>query len=115
MTKALRENFGQNYVAHLQKTAETLGMSTDEMNALAARSPAAFLKLVGAERKPAADNLNPPPSTVSLQPRTEVSAGRTRSYYQKLMKTDKARFLSPQVQNEMHEQATRMGEAFFDV
>lgn len=113
--ETLVKTFGPNYVVHLTQKASELGMSTEAMNVLAAQSPAAFLTLVGAASKAADQQILPPTSSMTTQARPAVSGQKTRSYYRQLMKSDLQKFLSPSIQNEMHEQATRLGDAFQDV
>lgn len=107
--------FGPNYSVHLVREAERLGMTTDQMNNLAAASPAAFLRLVGIGAVKASEDIVPPVSATTAQHfKKDSGPAKTRSYYREIMKKDKALFLSPKIQNEMHDQMMRLGDQFND-
>lgn len=114
----LTEAFGNDYISKLKEVGGALGLSAERLDEMAAESPKAFLKLVGADtapqnqqRKP--DSLFVPPTGQTTQTRT-VSGDRTKSYYDTLKKNDPKNYWSAAVQNQMHKDALRLGENFFD-
>lgn len=111
----LKKSYGENYVVHLGSRIKNFGMSTDAFNALAAQSPEAALELAGVKPQSQHSQVSPPQSSVTTQVQPAKKGEKTRSYYRDLMKKDRALFLTPKIQNEMHEQAMRLGESFHDV
>lgn len=109
--------FGQNYLPKLRETAESLGVSPEELDQLAANKPSMFYRLVGI------DSQNSKPNSVFVPPNgggTQMGSGktdsveRTRSYYNDIKKQDAKTYWSPAVQNQLHKDALRLGEKFFD-
>jgi len=111
----LAETFGSNYATRLDAEAKKLGVSRDFLNNMAATSPNAFLRLVGVDTtvtRTDGDIFTPPTSqnTGSTQ---SSGTSRNQTYYNKLKAQDPKAYWSPAVQNEMHREAMRQGEAFF--
>lgn len=115
----LQQNLGSSYGDKVLAATQELGVSKEFMTDLAATNPTAFLKLVGADKTPAAQAN---PSTYTA-PRTSVNTGATitsntgikrDSYYSDMRKSDSKRFWSKEVQVEMHREAQKQGESFFD-
>lgn len=111
----LIESFGPSYVSKLQEAGEALGLTPEDMDQMAKDRPKVFLKLVGAEAPARAQtpSLFTPPSGAGNPPRT-VTGDRTKSYYDEIKKSDPKRYWSPAVQNQIHQDAIRLGERFFD-
>jgi hypothetical protein len=114
----LIESFGNDYISKLKEAASTLGLTPEDMDAMAKDRPKAFLKLVGADNaqpqsKPNTNSLFTPPSGNATAPR-QVSGDRTKSYYDEIKQKDPKRYWSPAVQNSLHQDALRLGEKFFD-
>lgn len=116
--RALQDAFGPTYKRAVTEQAKKLGLGEEFLSNLAAEQPAAFLKLLDVNRQPEAN------STATTAPRTSVSSEalgfkpgdgvKRQSYYDKIKKADPKRYWSPQVQNELHREAIRQGESFFD-
>ena len=112
----LAEVFGASWQQELIKKGKEIGESAEFFEALAKKNPNALLAIVG---KPVT-----PPSTPSL---TQGSVNttqqalngmqgnvRNKTYYDNLKKTMKpAEFFSPKVQNQLHQDALKLGNAFF--
>jgi hypothetical protein len=110
----LTKVFGSDYVTHLNRTAQELGFSQDQVRSLAGSNPKALLKLVGAQEAPRSnDPLAPPRSSVQTPLRPQETGLKNKAYFDKIKQTDAARYWSPAVQNEMHREALRLGEKFF--
>ena len=112
----LKEQFGDNYQTALKHQIEELGLTEEDVNALARKSPNAFFKTLGIEQAPVKETfLNPMRS--SQKPETFQPKGfpkRTWSYYQDLKKTNPNLYLDKKTNVQMHNDAIEMGEAFFD-
>lgn len=108
----LQELYGDDYKRHVSKQAQAMGMSTQELTDLAARSPAAFFRTLGVD-VPRQDAFNPPPKSTLSAPSTQ-SGMKNYSYYQK-MRAEKgeAHYFTPSVQNEMWNSLKQLGEAEF--
>lgn len=114
----LVEAFGNDYISKLKEVGGALGLSAERLDAMAAESPKAFLKLVGADTAPQQqrrpDSLFVPPTGHNTTQPRSVSGDRTKSYYDAMKKADSKNYWSASVQNQMHKDALRLGENFFD-
>lgn len=110
VTQTLEERLGPSYSVELSKRVKDLGIGEEFATNLAKTNPKAFLKLVGADTAPTQNGLfNPPRNELRAPPK--VQNEKTYSYYEKLRKTDPAAYYASQ--REMFEQATRLGDAFY--
>jgi post-segregation antitoxin (ccd killing protein) len=121
----LKKLWGDNYVSVLKQKQEALGLGTDFVDSIAARSPTAFLALVGAT----ATGNNQQAHNPNVQVPTGSSAGRmsfgtnstpdvidghnTQAYYDRLRKEDTKQYFSKEVQLQRHKDALALGEKFF--
>lgn len=111
----VKEAFGADYKATLATVTQNLGVEPDFLNNLAATQPQVFLKLVGADNVVRNSSVTPP-STVRTAGLGAggTSDGKNAAYYSKLRKqVGDAEYFSPKIQNELHRNAQRLGEAFF--
>jgi hypothetical protein len=112
----LREQFGDNYQNVLKNQIEDLGLTEEDVNMLARKSPSAFFKAIGVEQAPSKTTYQNPVAS-SQRPETFKPKGapkRTWSYYQDLKKTNPNLYLDPKTNVQMHNDAIELGEAFFD-
>ena len=112
----LQEQFGDNYQNVLKQQIAELGLSEEDVNALARKSPNAFLRTLGIDkpmRDPFQNNLSSSQKPEAFRPKGTQK--RTRSYYLDMKKTDPKRYLDPKTNVEMHNDAVELGDAFFDV
>lgn len=110
----LRERFGSNAAEILREQADTLGLSRDEVNALARKSPEAFFRVMGLNEQKREDFLAPPRGDMrndNFAPRTEK---RTWSWYQNLKKNNYKQWSDPKTQLQMHKDSEALGAAFED-
>lgn len=120
--ETLEQNWGQDYVQRLKEKASELGVGEEFLQGLAKDQPKAFLKLVEADTqaKPAVQPNNTlfvPPSSQSVPRQTNgfsPSGQRTKAYYDQIKAKNPSEYWSPSVQNQMHNDALKLGEAFFD-
>ena len=119
--EVLTEKFGPDFATHLKQTAANLGIGEDFLNNLAKEQPKAFLKLIDSEAPkqaaPASTGLFTPPKGQSIPSNSGSFAPtgeRKQSYYDDIKRRDPSLYWSPKVQNQMHQDAIRLGETFFD-
>lgn len=119
----LAEVWGPDASTKLSEVANTLGVGKEFLNNLAKEQPKAFFKLVGVDtqsnnqgqRQEANDLFAPPRSSVNSSGFTpNVTGERTMSYYDKIKRDNPREYWTPRIQNQMHQDAMRLGEKFFD-
>lgn len=112
----VKEAFGADYQTVLSAKAQELGMSADELLVEAKTRPAAFLKLVEADKVSRPASGAPPRSQVNTSGfNAQNVPERTQAWYNKMRREiGDAKFFSPKIQNELHKDALRLGEAFFN-
>lgn len=119
----LTKNWGQDYVSRLKEKASELGVGEEFLQGLAKDQPKAFLKLLDAEtpvsRQSSQNNLFVPPSGQHRQVQNNQSGftptgNRTKAFYDQLKQKNPSEYWNPSIQNQMHQDAIRLGEAFFD-
>lgn len=113
--KKLMERYGENYKNVLKQQAVELDLSGEEVDALAKRSPAAFFRTFGLDQETSHDGFQAPPQSerrsVNFAP---AKTKRTWADYQDLRKKDPKLYYDRKTQNQMHEDAISLGEAFRD-
>ena len=111
----LEETFGTDAKGHVEGKAKELGMSVQRMRALAAESPAAFLALIGeAPEEPFRPMVQGSTNSGSLPNSGSSGQGeRNFAFYEAMRRSDKRRYFSPQVQQQMVADRTRLGERFY--
>lgn len=117
VVERLRERFGDGYAGVVEERANKLGLGKEFLNNLALTQPKAFYAVIGVDTPTRADNpasglrsqVNS--SSQAFQPSTQE---KTAKYYDTLRKTDRSKYLSQEVQVEMHKQAIKLGADFFD-
>lgn len=111
---ALVSAFGRNYVQRLKDRADELGVSVEYLSELSKTQPKVVLSLIGTPER------QPPPGT---PPRPALDTGRTfvdrrnernYKYYNNMRKTDPKKYFAPKTRMEMHNDAMRLGDAFFE-
>lgn len=109
----LKDRYGANYTEVLAKQIQDLGLSTEDVNALAKRSPKAFYRTFGLDQQSGETFQSPPRSQRgdNFAPSTNK---RTWSYYQNLKKTNPKEWNNPKTQVQMHEDYIQLGKAFED-
>lgn len=109
----LKKTLGDNYSSKLKDELNRLGISDEYANRMAEEQPQAFLKLVSPSPNRDDRFAAPPRSTVAA-PFAPSNTERTNSYYEKIRTSDPNLYWSPKVQNQLHDDAIRLGEKFFD-
>lgn len=109
----LKKSLGENYTSKVEDELNRLGMSKEEANKLAMEQPRAFLKMLTPSRDDRSSFQAPPKSAINT-PFSPKNQERTMSYYNSLRDKDSSLYWSPQVQAQLHDDAIRLGERFFD-
>lgn len=108
----LKERYGDSYVSVLKDQQSALGLSQDDVNALAKKSPEAFFRIM---------DLNEQQSSFQAPPRSgqrndnfspKGSPKRDWNYYQELKKTNPMMYLDPKISLQMEKDAQALGPAF---
>lgn len=112
--RKLQSVYGENYVSKVKETASQLNADVEFLDSLAVNNPPAFFKLMGIEDKRQEDNsiLSPPRGRTNT---TAFTANKKNwPYFENMRKADPSRYHSIQTQNEMHQEALKQGEAFYE-
>lgn len=111
--KKLKEQLGSNYQSILQDKMNELDLTTEDINALARKSPTAFFNTL---------QLNQQTENILGAPRSNQRSGfnpktperRTWSYYENLRKANPKIYYDPKIANQMHDDALALGTEFQD-
>lgn len=111
----LTETLGVNYSNVLKQRSSELGLSDEDINALARKSPAAFFRTFGIDQ-PQGDTFQAPARSNqrsdSFAPRGAPK--RTWAYYQELKKADPALYHDRKIGAQMAQDVVEQGDAFYD-
>lgn len=109
----LVKKFGNGYEAELVKVAEAAGVSTEWLSETAKQNPRLVLNLVEANQPKKETYVTPPAN--GLNPALAATNDeRTLGFYQKLKARDPKLYNSKEVQSQMHNDAMRLRDRFFD-
>jgi hypothetical protein len=110
----VRDTFGANYKAVMTAKADELGMSQDYLLNLAKTQPKAFAKLIDADVAQQGRGTTPTSSVNTAALGGKRTGEKNNEYYKTLRKQiGDAKFFQPNIQNQLHKDAQRLGEAFF--
>ena len=110
----LRERFGNNANNVLQEQASTLGLSKEDVNSLAKKSPEAFFRIMGLNQAQGQDSLAPPRTSIRNDNFGPKIVKRTWSYYQDMKAKNPKQYWDPKTQVQMHKDAEALGAGFED-
>lgn len=103
VTDTLKQKLGPNYASKAKDIVSQLGMDENYANDLAARSPQAFIRLLGLDRQNT-ESFDAPPRS-AFRPSTPSVSQRNYDYYEKIRKEDPNRYWTPAIQNEIFQRA----------
>lgn len=110
----LKDRFGENYQTVLKEQQSFLGLSNDDVNALAKKSPEAFFRLMNFQ-EPKGETFQTPPRSNqrsdNFGPKGQTK--RDWNYYQELKKTNPTLYLDRKIAIQMHDDAIEQGDAFY--
>lgn len=110
----VKEAFGANYKIVMTQKAEELGVSQEYLLNLAKTQPKAFVKLVEADVAPRGNPTTPRSSVNTATFGNKPAGEKNQAYYSALRRQiGDAEFFKPKIQNQLHKDAQRLGEAFF--
>lgn len=109
----LKKRFGADYNAKLKAIAETLDVTPNFLTDMATTSPSGFLKLIDSVAKPDPNGVGLPPQSFDLSKGGADPNVKNKTYFDNIRKTDLNAYFSRKVQTEMHEQAMKLGSAFY--
>lgn len=108
----LKEKLGPNYASTLKDQYEQLGLSNDEMNSLAKKSPEAYFRMLGINDSPRSDYMPAPRGAMRNDSFAPKTVKRDYAYYQELKKTNPMLYLDPKIAVQMEKDAQELGAAF---
>jgi hypothetical protein len=108
----LKAKFGDKYTEVLNTIAKENGLTVDDFEGIAARSPAALMKFFG-EVKPDVP-FTPPTSAVTPGFAPTAGVHQKQSFYEKLKVTDRNSYFSAKTQSQMYKDAMALKEEFYD-
>lgn len=108
----LTEQLGENYTPVVRERIESLGLSVEDFNQMARKSPDAILNILGLNEQKRESFQVPPQNSGTFA--SKSSNKRTWAYYQNLKKTDPKAYLNPKIATQMHEDAVALGNSFYD-
>lgn len=101
----------------LQQKAAELGVSIDSMMQTAGLSPNAFMAWFPQGQSNEQANLSSDVNTRNMESGDRGATGfkaGTYKYYENLRRTDKAKYMTPEIQLEMNNNAAKLGSAFYE-
>lgn len=109
----LKKTFGDRFSSKLKTELDNLGLTEEQANKMAEEQPKAFLRLFqGSSGK--SDSFQSPPKSAINAPFMPNTVERTQKHYDLLREQNPNLYWSPKVQNQLHDDAIRLGERFFD-
>ena len=113
----LQEVFGKDYQADLERRTNELGLSKEFVGNLAKTQPKALFALLGLDVQQQSrrnDDIFAPKSSMNTSGLGQSQTSEKNwAYFEKMRKQNPASYWSPQVQNEIHRNAERLGERFY--
>lgn len=112
----LREQFGDKYQDVLKQQIQDLGLSEEDVNALARKSPTAFFKTIGIDKPEQQQTFQTPPAS-SVRSDSFAPKGaskRTWNYYQEMKKNNPKQYYDPKTNVQMHNDYIALGKEFED-
>lgn len=108
----LQNKFGERAMAHLDAKAKELGVSVEELEGLAKKSPRAFFNTIGEQGTTSFNALAN--STIRTEGVTQSgSKERNKAYYTEMRKTNPKRFYDSKTQDMMSQDRVRQGDSFY--
>jgi hypothetical protein len=110
----LKERFGNSYQAVLKEQIDTLGLTIDDVNVLAKKSPNAFFRTMGLDQPQQTESFQAPVRSNQMSSFKPTTQKRTWSYYQELKKQNPKLYYDPKIANQMHKDYEDLGPQFED-
>lgn len=110
----LKERYGNNYKSVLSKQVEELGMSAEDVDSMANRSPKAFFKTFGLDKTETETFEAPLRNNQRSSFTPDTGEKRTWSYYKKIRKSDPTQYYTAKIHNQMLKDMDILGKDFED-
>lgn len=111
----LIEQYGPNYASTLKQQISSLKLTPDFVNDLARKHPQVLFKTLGLDSPRQSETFQAPPQSRNRSdPFAPNVPKRTWSYYEKLRKSEPARYYDPKIQDQMFKDAESLGDSFKD-
>lgn len=110
-SRIMSERFGTEASRELDKRSQELGINKSDLEEMAAKSPTAFLRLLG--EAPAAQTNSTPTNSTNTANLTSNSGNRDWAYYSKLRKENPKMYRTASIQNQMEADYAQQGEKFW--
>src|SRR5579872_326944 len=108
----LQERFGQRAGEYLQEQAQTLGLTKEEVNSLAKKSPEAFFRTMGLNQQGQDLFMAPPRNDLRQNSFAPQPVKRDWNWYQDMKAKNPKQYWDPKTQLQMHRDAEALGAAF---
>lgn len=109
----LTKRYGDNYQTAVREQLSELGITSEDLDNMAKRSPALVMRTLGLDRQKEQD-VQMPRSSGMFKPKVEQKH-KPLSYYHELKKSNPRLYLDPKIAIQMDRDSQALGEAFFDV
>lgn len=102
VSRVMQDNFGDQAQLVINKKSRELGISAQELKAMAAKSPSAFFTLVGVSETPA-PGLAPvvPQNRLNGSATNGASGVRNKAFYDKMKASDPKKYFDPKTTSDM--------------
>lgn len=110
----MNEVWGADAPKKLQEISGQLGVSIEYLRGVADQSPNVFFQLTGLNANRSAPSGTTVPTSTVRTGITDTGKERTMAFYRELKKQNPARYKEADIQVQMHNDAMRLGERFFD-
>lgn len=115
---AVKAVYGDKANSFIEGKCVELGLSKADLGEMAAKSPKAFLNLMGVstkevEKSPAVSGGTISPEAAAIHSSGAEATPGTNKWYNEQRKKDKAKFYSPAVQRRLFKDRERLGEDFY--
>ena len=114
VVEKLKERYGNSYQSFLNDKTEELGMSKEQINAIAETNPKLLITALGLNEFPRTDPFQAPPRSTSTAFVPTGQKKRTWAYYQELKKTDPKSYYDPKTNVQMERDYVALGSEFED-
>lgn len=116
-----KEVWGADANLEINKKAKELGVSVKDLQAQAETNPNVFFRLVGLdasvtqkEHLVSNSGMNSSVDTSKMNINHGSGPIKNKAYYDRIRVEDRNKWFSSEIQNEMHQQALKLGEKFFE-
>lgn len=111
----LSEKLGSNYKNVLREKSEALGLTDDEVNAMARKNPGLFIKTFDLNEQKQEEQFQSPPKGINTGFAPKGREVRKWSYYRNLQKENPMAWNDKSIRIQMEKDAQALGKDFYDI